>query len=46
MALAADLDRVYDFHTVFRREEGIDARHLTEVRTPSSFKIHLPSRLT
>ena len=31
MALAADLDRVYDFHTVFRREEGIDARHLTEV---------------
>ena len=31
MALAADLDRVYDFHTVFRREECIDARHLTEV---------------
>lgn len=48
MALAADLDRVYDFHTVFRREEGIDARHLTEVWPLFLFlfKVHLPSRLT
>ena len=31
MALSADLERVYDCHTVFRREEEIDSRHLTEV---------------
>jgi aspartyl-tRNA synthetase len=31
MALSADLERVYDLHTVFRREEEIDSRHLTEV---------------
>lgn len=37
MSLAADLDRVYDFHTVFRREEGIDARHLTEVESLCDF---------
>ncbi|KAF2123423.1 class II aaRS and biotin synthetase [Dothidotthia symphoricarpi CBS 119687] len=30
MALSADLERVYDLHTVFRREEEIDSRHLTE----------------
>ncbi|KAK0725120.1 hypothetical protein B0H67DRAFT_121522 [Lasiosphaeris hirsuta] len=30
MALSADLGRVYDFHTVFRREPGSDGRHLTE----------------
>ncbi|OIW29208.1 class II aaRS and biotin synthetase [Coniochaeta ligniaria NRRL 30616] len=30
MALAADLERVYDFHTVFRREPLSDGRHLTE----------------
>lgn len=27
MVLSADLERVYDFHTVFRREEEIDSRH-------------------
>jgi aspartyl-tRNA synthetase len=32
MALAADLERVYDFHTVFRREPASDGRHLTEVQ--------------
>lgn len=31
MALAADLERVYDIHTVFRREPKSDGRHLTEV---------------
>lgn len=31
MALAADLQRVYDIHSVFRRESEIDGRHLTEV---------------
>lgn len=31
MALSADLERVYDFHTVFRREPASDGRHLTEV---------------
>lgn len=31
MALSADLERVYDLHTVFRREEEVDSRHLTEV---------------
>ncbi len=31
MALAADLERVYDLHTVFRREHASDGRHLTEV---------------
>jgi aspartyl-tRNA synthetase len=31
MALAADLERVYDIHTVFRREGDVDGRHLTEV---------------
>jgi aspartyl-tRNA synthetase len=31
MALAADLERVYDIHTVFRREKDVDGRHLTEV---------------
>lgn len=31
MALSADLGRVYDIHTVFRREAGVDGRHLTEV---------------
>ena len=36
MALSADLERVYDIHTVFRREEEIDARHLTEVRSQFS----------
>ncbi|KAL7932143.1 hypothetical protein V8C35DRAFT_329140 [Trichoderma chlorosporum] len=30
MALAADLERVYDIHTVFRREPKSDGRHLTE----------------
>ncbi|KAK3358796.1 hypothetical protein B0T25DRAFT_587939 [Lasiosphaeria hispida] len=30
MALSADLERVYDFHSVFRREPGSDGRHLTE----------------
>ncbi|KAK4674894.1 hypothetical protein QC764_503120 [Podospora pseudoanserina] len=30
MALSADLERVYDFHTVFRREPVSDGRHLTE----------------
>ncbi|KAI0201864.1 hypothetical protein F4808DRAFT_424084 [Astrocystis sublimbata] len=30
MALAADLERVYDIHTVFRREPESDGRHLTE----------------
>ncbi|KAK0705845.1 hypothetical protein B0T21DRAFT_341663 [Apiosordaria backusii] len=30
MALSADLERVYDFHTVFRREPASDGRHLTE----------------
>lgn len=33
MALAADLERVYDIHTVFRREPKSDGRHLTEVCT-------------
>jgi aspartyl/asparaginyl-tRNA synthetase len=33
MALAADLERVYDIHTVFRREELPGPRHLTEVRS-------------
>ncbi|KAL7783567.1 hypothetical protein V8C37DRAFT_42929 [Trichoderma ceciliae] len=32
MALAADLERVYDIHTVFRREPNSDGRHLTEFR--------------
>ena len=32
MALSADLDRIYDIHTVFRREPVSDGRHLTEVR--------------
>ena len=32
MALAADLERVYDVHNVFRRERDVDGRHLTEVR--------------
>lgn len=36
MALAADLERVYDVHTVFRREEHVDNRHLTEVNTRES----------
>lgn len=31
MALAADLQRVYDIHSVFRRENEVDGRHLTEV---------------
>ncbi|KAI4155945.1 MAG: hypothetical protein LQ340_000632 [Diploschistes diacapsis] len=31
MALAADLERIYDIHTVFRREGNVDGRHLTEV---------------
>jgi aspartyl/asparaginyl-tRNA synthetase len=31
MALSADLERVYDIHTVFRREAGADGRHLAEV---------------
>lgn len=31
MALAADLQRVYDIHSVFRRESEVDGRHLTEV---------------
>ena len=31
MALAADLERVYDIHNVFRREGDVDGRHLTEV---------------
>lgn len=31
MALAADLERVYDIHSVFRREGEVDRRHLTEV---------------
>jgi aspartyl-tRNA synthetase len=35
MALAADLERVYDIHTVFRREPKSDGRHLTEVWCPS-----------
>jgi aspartyl/asparaginyl-tRNA synthetase len=35
MALAADLERVYDIHTVFRREPRSDGRHLTEVGCPS-----------
>jgi aspartyl-tRNA synthetase len=35
MALAADLERVYDIHTVFRREPKSDGRHLTEVWYPS-----------
>ncbi|PVI02292.1 class II aaRS and biotin synthetase [Periconia macrospinosa] len=30
MALSADLERVYDIHTVFRREPASDGRHLTE----------------
>ncbi|PSR84454.1 hypothetical protein BD289DRAFT_368613 [Coniella lustricola] len=30
MALSADLERVYDCHTVFRREPASDGRHLTE----------------
>ncbi|KAL9473750.1 hypothetical protein ACSS6W_008130 [Trichoderma asperelloides] len=30
MSLAADLERVYDIHTVFRREPKSDGRHLTE----------------
>ncbi|KAK4219695.1 aspartyl-tRNA synthetase [Rhypophila decipiens] len=30
MALAADMQRVYDIHTVFRREPKSDGRHLTE----------------
>ncbi|ETS76971.1 hypothetical protein PFICI_10845 [Pestalotiopsis fici W106-1] len=30
MALSADLERVYDYHTVFRRESVSDGRHLTE----------------
>lgn len=34
MALAADLERVYDIHTVFRREPKSDGRHLTEVWYP------------
>lgn len=33
MALAADFERVYDVHTVFRREENVTARHMTEVST-------------
>lgn len=42
MALAADLERVYDIHTVFRREGDVDGRHLTEV-CPLwyPFKVHL-----
>jgi aspartyl/asparaginyl-tRNA synthetase len=31
MALSADLERVYNIHTVFRRESASDGRHLTEV---------------
>jgi aspartyl-tRNA synthetase len=31
MSIAADLERVYDLHTVFRQEEAVDSRHLTEV---------------
>lgn len=31
MALAADLERVYDIHNVFCREGDVDGRHLTEV---------------
>lgn len=31
MALASDLQRVYDIHSVFRRECEVDGRHLTEV---------------
>jgi aspartyl/asparaginyl-tRNA synthetase len=31
LALAADLERVYDIHTVFRRELAVSPRHLTEV---------------
>ena len=31
MALAADLERVYDIHNVFRRERDVDGRHLSEV---------------
>lgn len=34
MSLAADLERVYDIHTVFRREEKVTPRHLTEVTPP------------
>ncbi|KAL0929814.1 aspartate-tRNA ligase [Colletotrichum truncatum] len=30
MALAADLERVYDIHNVFRQERDVDGRHLTE----------------
>ncbi|KZL86617.1 aspartate-trna ligase [Colletotrichum incanum] len=30
MALSADMERVYDFHSVFRREPHSDGRHLTE----------------
>jgi aspartyl/asparaginyl-tRNA synthetase len=33
MALAADFERVYDVHTVFRREENVTSRHMTEVST-------------
>lgn len=31
MALVRKLERVYDIHNVFRREEVVDSRHLTEV---------------
>lgn len=31
MALAADMERVYDIHTSFRREPNTSTRHLTEV---------------
>jgi aspartyl/asparaginyl-tRNA synthetase len=33
LALAADMERVYDIHTAFRRELAVSPRHLTEVRT-------------
>jgi aspartyl-tRNA synthetase len=37
IALASELERVYDIHNVFRREEVVDGRHLTEV---SAFPRH------
>lgn len=32
LAIAADFERVYDIHTVFRREMTVSPRHLTEVK--------------
>lgn len=42
MALAADMQRVYDIHTVFRREPESDGRHLTEVRYLTCLHLYSP----